>query len=53
MLSEERYNNYLKMKKELAYLTQKRNMSSEAVEKSKWRGIKKDTKQYLRQKREG
>jgi ribosome biogenesis GTPase len=53
MLSEERYNNYLKMKKELAYLTQKRNMSSEAVEKSKWKSIKKDTKQYLRQKREG
>lgn len=53
LISKERYNNYLKMRKELIYLHQKTKMSSEAVEKSKWRGIIKDAKRYKRQKREG
>jgi ribosome biogenesis GTPase len=49
-LSQKRYENYQKMSKELAYLIKKKEMSSEAVEKSKWRGVLKDSKRYRKYK---
>jgi ribosome biogenesis GTPase len=51
-LSRKRYENYIKMRKELAFLEKKRKMSSEAMEKSRWKGLKKDAKRYLKYKKE-
>ncbi len=45
-LSKQRYENYLKMKKELNFLQKKAQIGSEAVEKERWRGILKDAKKY-------
>ena len=45
-LSKQRYENYLKMKKELDFLQKKAQIGSEAAEKERWRGILKDTKKY-------
>jgi ribosome biogenesis GTPase len=50
-LSEKRYANYLKMKKELEFLSQKTQISSEAMEKAKWKGILKDAKKYRKYKK--
>jgi ribosome biogenesis GTPase len=50
-LSEERFNNYLKMRKELAYLSRKMEMSSEAAEKLKWKGLVKNAKHYRKYKK--
>ncbi|WP_455392669.1 ribosome small subunit-dependent GTPase A [[Eubacterium] cellulosolvens] len=51
-LSQQRYDNYQKMRKELAHLSQKMKMSAEAVEKSKWKGLMKNAKNYRKYKRE-
>ncbi len=50
-LSLERYENYQKMKKELAHLEQKLSMSAEALERSKWKGLMKNAKYYRRYKK--
>jgi ribosome biogenesis GTPase len=50
-LSKKRYENYQKMRKEMAHLTQKMEMSAEALEKSKWKGIMKNAKHYRRYKK--
>jgi ribosome biogenesis GTPase len=45
-LSKQRYENYLKMKKELDFLKEKAQIGTEAAEKERWRGILKDAKKY-------
>jgi ribosome biogenesis GTPase len=50
-LSKKRYENYQKMRKELTHLTQKMEMSAEALEKSKWKGLMKNAKHYRRYKK--
>lgn len=50
-LSKKRYENYLKMGKELDFLQQKTQMSSESVEKAKWKGMLKDAKKYRKYKK--
>jgi ribosome biogenesis GTPase len=50
-LSRTRYENYQKMMKELVYLAMKKEMSSEALERSKWKGLLKDSKRYLKYKK--
>jgi ribosome biogenesis GTPase len=50
-LSKQRYENYLKMKKELDFLQKKAQIGTEAVEKERWRGILKDTKKYMKYKK--
>jgi ribosome biogenesis GTPase len=50
-LSRQRYENYLKMRKELDFLKQKTEMGSEAAEKARWRGVLKDAKKYKKYKR--
>lgn len=47
-LSRQRYENYLKMRKELDFLEKKTKIGSEAAEKERWRGILKDTKKYMK-----
>jgi ribosome biogenesis GTPase len=49
-LSKQRYENYLKMKKELDFLQKKAQIGTEAAEKERWRGILKDTKKYMKYK---
>jgi ribosome biogenesis GTPase len=51
-LSKKRYDNYIKMRKELVFLQKKRKMSSEAMEKSRWKGLQKDAKRYRKYKEE-
>jgi ribosome biogenesis GTPase len=50
-LSEKRYENYLKMRMELAYLEKRRGMSSEAIEKDKWKGVTGKAEQYRKFKK--
>ena len=50
-LSRERYDNYQKMKKELAHLEQKLSMSAEALERAKWKGLMKNAKYYSKYKK--
>ena len=50
-LSRQRYENYLKMRKELDFLHKKTKMSSEAVEKARWKGVLKDAKKYRKYKK--
>ena len=50
-LSQKRYDNYQKMRKELIHLARKMDMSAEAFEKSKWKGIMKNAKYYRKYKR--
>lgn len=52
-LSSSRYQNYMKMKKEVRYLMTRADSSSEAVEKKKWKPIMKGMKGYYKYKREG
>ena len=52
-LSSSRYENYMKMKKEIRYLMSRAESSSEAVEKKKWKPIMKGMKGYFKYKREG
>lgn len=51
ILSKQRYENYLKMKKELDFLQKKAQIGTEAAEKERWRGILKDTKKYMKYKK--
>ena len=50
-LDEKRYSNYIKMKKELEDLEIRSSMSSEALEKKKWKPIKKGVKNYYNYKK--
>lgn len=50
-IPEARYQNYLKMKKELAYLQRKTDMSAEAAERAKWKGILKGAEKYIKYKK--
>lgn len=49
-LSHKRYESYLKLRKELQHLARKQTMSSEAAERSRWKGIKKNAQGYRRYK---
>jgi ribosome biogenesis GTPase len=51
-LPKERYENYLKMQKELAYLEMKRDRGAEATEKARWKGILKNADKYKKYKKE-
>lgn len=44
-LDQKRFNNYLKLKKENAYLSDRRTMKAAAIEKARWKGISKYGKQ--------
>jgi ribosome biogenesis GTPase len=50
-LDEKRYQNYIKMKKELRNLEIRSSKSSEAAEKEKWRPIMKGMKKYFKYKK--
>jgi ribosome biogenesis GTPase len=52
-LDLDRYNNYLKMKKELHHLAIKVDKGAASQEKAKWRGLTKDVKHYYRYKKKG
>jgi ribosome biogenesis GTPase len=52
-LDEARYNNYLKMKRELHHLVVKMDKGAASMERAKWRGIVKDVKHYYRYKKKG
>jgi ribosome biogenesis GTPase len=52
-LDEARYNNYLKMKRELHHLAVKMDKGAAAQERAKWKGIVKDVKHYYRYKKKG
>ena len=45
-LSRKRYENYLKMRKELDFLQRKTQIGSKAAEKARWKGVLKDAKKY-------
>jgi ribosome biogenesis GTPase len=45
-LSKERYENYLKLLKELKYLESKKNVSAQIEEKRKWKAIHKELKNF-------
>ena len=49
-LLQKRYDNYQKMRKELAHLSLKMNKSAEAAEKAKWKGVMKNAKYYRKYK---
>lgn len=51
-LQKERYENYLKMQRELAYLELKRDRGAEAVEKARWKGVMKNADKYKKYKKE-
>ncbi|MCP3926593.1 MAG: ribosome small subunit-dependent GTPase A [Desulfobacterales bacterium] len=46
ILSKERFSSYLKLKSELDYLKMKDSKSSEAIEKDKWKDIKKQIRRH-------
>lgn len=50
-LQLKRYENYQKMSKELTHLALKREMSAEALERSKWKGVIKNAKHYRKYKK--
>ncbi|MGA1792385.1 MAG: ribosome small subunit-dependent GTPase A [Thermoplasmatota archaeon] len=52
-LDRSRYENYLKMRKELHHLSVKMDKGAQAQERARWRGLLKDVKHYYRYKREG
>jgi len=52
-LDRSRYENFLKMKKELHHLAVKLDKGAQAQERAKWRGLLKDVKHYYRYKKEG
>ncbi|MBC8376485.1 MAG: ribosome small subunit-dependent GTPase A [FCB group bacterium] len=45
-LSEERFNNYRKLKKELTYLERKVDAGAERAEKERWRAVSKEQRRY-------
>ncbi len=48
-LSEERINNYKKLKKELSYLERKVDAGAERAEKERWRAVSKEQRRYARE----
>ena len=46
LISKERYDNYLKLRKELKYLESKQNGSAQIAEKRKWKTIHKELKNF-------
>ncbi len=48
-LSEERINNYMKLKKELTYLDRKTDVQAEQAERKKWKAISKEQKRLTQQ----
>ncbi|MGA1822622.1 MAG: ribosome small subunit-dependent GTPase A [Thermoplasmatota archaeon] len=51
-ISRERYDNYLKMMREIAHLRIRKDKSAEAAERARWRGIMKDVKYIQKYKKE-
>ncbi|NQT62921.1 MAG: ribosome small subunit-dependent GTPase A [Candidatus Marinimicrobia bacterium] len=49
VLSEERINNYLKLKKELTYLDRKTDVQAEQAERKKWKAISKEQRRLSQQ----
>ena len=49
VLSEERINNYMKLKKELTYLDRKTDVQAEQAERKKWKAISKEQKRLTQQ----
>lgn len=49
-LSEERYNSYLKLQRELAYEKRKQNQKAKIEEKNKWKKISKSQKDFYKYK---
>jgi len=47
-LEQKRYDNYMKLKKEFAYMSKRATMKASAIEKSKWKAIKKQAKDYFK-----
>ncbi len=47
-ISKERYDNYLKLRKELKYLESKQNIQLQLEEKRKWKTIHKEIKQFYK-----
>ncbi|MGA1872252.1 MAG: ribosome small subunit-dependent GTPase A [Thermoplasmatota archaeon] len=52
-MDRSRYDNYIKMRKELKHLSLKTDKGAQAEERSRWRAIMKDVKHYQRYKRNG
>ncbi|MFW3146774.1 MAG: ribosome small subunit-dependent GTPase A [Thermoplasmatota archaeon] len=52
-ISRERYNNYKKMKKELAVLQEKMDKGGESFQRERWKTIHKGIKSYYKYKEEG
>ena len=52
-MDPKRYENYLKLRKELHYLSVKMDKGAQAQERAKWKGLTKDIKHYQRYKKEG
>jgi ribosome biogenesis GTPase len=50
-LSQKRYDNFQKMRKELVHLSKRAEMSAEAVERAKWKAVKKGSKHYFKYKK--
>jgi ribosome biogenesis GTPase len=48
---KERYDNYLKLRKELKYLESKQNISAQIEEKRKWKIIHKELKNFNKKNR--
>ena len=49
-LDEKRFENYLKLKKEFAYLSDRQTMSASAIEKARWKSIRKYAKSLKKDK---
>lgn len=50
-LGHGRYNNYVKLQKELAYLSRKDNLQEQLAEKAKWKNIHKQLKKHKKSER--
>lgn len=50
MISEERYNNYLKLRKELNYVERQNNIAKQLEEKRKWKTIIKEYKSFVKKR---
>ena len=48
-LSEERINNYMKLKKELSYLDRKTDVQAEQAERKKWKAVSKEQRRLTQQ----
>ena len=52
-IDQKRFENYLKLRKELNHLAVKMDRGAKSQEKAKWRGLMKDMKHYQRYKKKG